>query len=327
LGQYKELYEDSHWGDDEDKLIDFEDLDAEFGNKPVDILDKYDDPKLAEKASLLTQAETSLPQEAINASMVGVLLYGLIINAITTLFFSDVLGVVSSVILGVVYLVVVALSMAVAYENDKWHISFLAYNAIVLPLGFLLSNILYLLTEWGNGVMPTACIMSIGACLGMGLFGVIGPYLWNGLAWILCGSLLGGSAAIFGMWYFGFGFNIWGILIGLLFLWKIGKVFWYRQDDEYLDDAVDAGVEVYVEIFILLYWLVRIFGGINTSGADVSGRSGRGSRSSDSSSNGRHSSRTRSTGSGSHMSGRGVKGSGSHSGRRVRTGKGKHFQK
>jgi FtsH-binding integral membrane protein len=143
-------------------------------------------------------------------------------------------------------------------RSDNPWISFLGYNMIAVPIGLLLSVCLpaYALTD-----IITAIICTIGITIAMMVISMAAPGLFEKLGSALFISLLVAIIAELIASLCGYQGNLFSWLFILIFSGYIGYD-WYKASSQLktVDNAIDAAVELYLDIVNLFIRLLSILG-------------------------------------------------------------------
>lgn len=204
-----------------------------------------------------------LSDRAFNCLMIGVILYGLVVNVILCVGLRDVLFGLSEftvTVLFVLYGILGATGVFIT-SSESPVVSFIGYNMMVVPFGLVISAIVANSTDFeiaiisqafGYTAVITCCMMILGA-LNCELFLSYGGILVD----VLIGLIVSGALC----WWLGWDTS-WQSWVGaILFSVYIGYDFARSQQFERTaDNAVDCAMDIYMDIITLFVYLIRILG-------------------------------------------------------------------
>ena len=200
-----------------------------------------------------------------NLLMGGVVLYGLLVNFILCATVGvDIFYSVSPIAFIIMYLVLAFGGTFIANRSNNAIISFLGYNMVVVPLGILVSFLVYVYGGIGSDVVAGAffytvlitAIMILAAALYPQIFSRIGGFLLTALF----GALIAGIILSFlGIYSSGYSF-----IVACIFALYIGFDFWRSQQyPKTADNAVDCALDIYLDIINLFIRILEIMGRSN----------------------------------------------------------------
>lgn len=194
-----------------------------------------------------------------NAIIGGVLLYGFIATLIITVTIGPIAIGIHPIALLVGYFVLVFLGSAIVNGSNNPLISFLGYNLIVLPIGVILTSVLY---SYDPGlifraVVVTACVTGMLMIISMIIptfFLKLGRVLFLSLVLVIIVEVL----AIFFGWQV---FHVTDAVVALIFCGYIGYDWVMAQSlDRTVDNAVDSACNLYVDIVNLFLRILSMMG-------------------------------------------------------------------
>ncbi|MCQ2511477.1 MAG: Bax inhibitor-1 family protein [Lachnospiraceae bacterium] len=190
--------------------------------------------------------------------------YGLLVNLLICKFFGNAYAIINPILLLIGYLVLCFAGCFIARKSNNPVISFLGYNMVVIPMGLLVSTVVYIYGGIGSGIVMMAfadtlaitVLMIAGSMLFPQFFSKLGGVLFIGLIGIiLCGVI----SLIFRT----DGFLLSVISAGIFSLY-IGYDFWRSQQfPKTVDNAIDCALDIYVDIINLFIRLLEILGRAN----------------------------------------------------------------
>lgn len=191
---------------------------------------------------------------AYNAVMLGMVLYGFIVNALMVTFLSPVVeGLHYGAFLIGYFVCVIAGSLCA--RSDKPAMSFLGYNLIVLPIGVLLCLVL----PGYAHVVNEAILLTGGITLTILALATIFPHWFAGMGRTLGICLLAGVILSLGTALLGLSSNFlcWGfaILFTLYLGFDLARAQMYPKT---VDNAIDCAIDIYLDIINIFMRLLSI---------------------------------------------------------------------
>ena len=191
-----------------------------------------------------------------NLTIGGVVLYGVIINALMCSYLAPLIMTISPIVLIIGYFVLAIAGSVITYKSDSPVISFLGYNLVAVPLGAVLTVCVqgYNPMIVRQAFMLTAVITAVMLLLATafpGVFAGMGRMLFTALL----GSLLAGVVCM--IFHFTTIILSWGIAV--IFSLYIGYDWVKAQQYVHtLDNAVDSALDIYMDIINLFLRLLVI---------------------------------------------------------------------
>lgn len=192
-----------------------------------------------------------------NAIIGGITIYGLVLNALMVVCCRDLAMSMDYVVLTSGY-VISCICGALLTRSKSAALSMIGYHLIVIPIGLLLSAYL---PFFESKDIASAFITTGVVVLLMIVLSTMKPELFsrmgNTLMTALCVSVLTEFIAIF----FGYGGDIFNWITVVLFSLYVAYD-WNRAQamTKTMDNAVDAAVQIYLDIINLFVRLLRLFG-------------------------------------------------------------------
>lgn len=202
--------------------------------------------------------------QAYNLIMGLTVAYGLLVNVIICKFVGNTFAYIHPLLLVVGYLVLALAGCFIARKSNNPVISFLGYNMVVIPMGLMVSSVVYVYGGISSGVVMLAfadtlaitVLMIAGSLLFPQFFSKLGGILFVGLI----GILLCGVVSLI----FHFDSMIISVFAAGLFSLYIGYDFWRSQQfPKTVDNAIDCALDIYVDIINVFIRLVEILGNSN----------------------------------------------------------------
>lgn len=196
-----------------------------------------------------------------NVIMAGVVLWGLLVNALLCAYVGDIFLYVNPLIFLAAYFVFAFLGIHIARKSDNAFISFLGYNLVVLPMGLLVSTCVYQYGGIGSQVVTDAFIYTLLITAGMVAAEIAMPELFSRLGGALLGILIGLIVAEIVLLLLHVRQDVTDWIAAGLFSIYIGYDFYRSQQfAKTLDNAVDCALDIYLDIINLFVRLLSIMG-------------------------------------------------------------------
>lgn len=196
---------------------------------------------------------------AYNGILLGVLLWGLLINVLLCVFLGDAMLYVNPLILVIGYLVCAIAGILIAGKSRKPLVSFLGYNLVVIPFGLVLSAIV---AEYGGAdtrLVSDAFLYTLFVSVGMTGAALAFPKLFSKLGGALLGTLGGLVLCEILLLIFRVDQNVTDWVAAGLFSLYIGyDVYRSQQFARTVDNAVDCALDIYLDIANLFVRLLSI---------------------------------------------------------------------
>ena len=211
------------------------------------------------KLRKLERASSGLPDtlsnSAYNAIMLGLVLYGFVVNALMVHLFAPVAYEIDYRVFLIGYFVCV-IAGSVCAASTKPAMSFLGYNLIVVPIGVLLARTL---PGYGSALVMQAILLTGAITLVMLVAASLCPHWFAGMGKTLFICLCIGLALSLLSWLTGFSseFLVWGF--AMLFTLYIGyDLQKARAYPKTFDNAIDSAIDLYLDIINLFLRILRI---------------------------------------------------------------------
>ncbi len=241
---------------------------------PIDTAQRRKTVKLAGGAGLaLGQAarrarlEASYDPEALigdrayNAIMLGVLLWGLLVNYLLCLYVGDALRAVNPLVFLLGYMICAFVGIRIAARSQKPLISFLGYNLVVVPFGLVISVMVEAYGGIHSTVVRDAFVYTMLITGGMGAIVMIVPAFFEKLGGALLGCLAGLVICELVLLLFRVQQSVTDWVAAGLFSLYIGyDIYRSQQFAKTLDNAVDCALDIYLDVANLFIRLIEILG-------------------------------------------------------------------
>ena len=200
-----------------------------------------------------------LSARAYNAVIIGVLLYGIIVNVILCFAVGDVYRYINPALFLVLYFVcAIAGTIITARSSNPW-VSFLGYNLVVVPLGLTISTLVEAYGGIGSGIVTTAFLYT-----GLITFGMLGasmafPELFEKIGGALLACLIGLVLCELVLLLFRVPQYVTDWFAAGLFSLYIGyDIYRSQQFAKTLDNAVDCALDIYLDVANLFIRILSI---------------------------------------------------------------------
>lgn len=216
-------------------------------------------------AAMGVGADARISDGKFNLVLGGMIVYGLLINAVIVLLLGEpIINLMvahpgSSIAFLIGYIVCVIAGTRIAYKSDKPLVSFAGYNLIVVPMGVLLAMMI--------PGFPTFTIAKAAALTGFITLFIMGlssafPKLFLSMGRALFITLLITLVVeLISVMIFGYSGSIFDIVFVFLFSMYIGFDFARAQLlPKTVDNAVDCALAIYVDIINLFIRILSLLG-------------------------------------------------------------------
>ncbi len=198
---------------------------------------------------------------AYNAVLIGVLLWGLLVNVFLCAYVGDVYRYISPGLFLVLYFICAFAGIMIAAKSRSPLVSFLGYNLVVLPFGLMISTLVEAYGGLSSDVVRAAFVYTFTITLGMMAVEMIVPSFFDKLGNALLGLLIGLVLCEVVLLLFRVRQNVtdW-IAAGIFSLYIAYDIHRSQQFVKTLDNAVDCALDIYLDIANLFVRLLSIMG-------------------------------------------------------------------
>ena len=194
-----------------------------------------------------------------NGILLGVLLWGLLINVLLCTFLGDRMLYVNPTVLIILYFICAFAGTLIAGKSRKPLISFLGYNLVVIPFGLVLSAIVAGYGGADSRLVTDAFLYTVFITVGMTGAALAFPNLFAKLGGALLGTLGGLLICEILLLIFRVNQNVTDWIAAGLFSLYIGyDVYRSQQFAKTVDNAVDCALDIYLDIANLFIRLLRL---------------------------------------------------------------------
>ena len=219
--------------------------------------------KAARQARLeaVYEPDQLIGERAYNGILLGVLVWGLLVNVLLCLFIDDVTYYIPPVPFLIGYAVCAIAGIMIACKSNKPLVSFLGYNLVVIPFGLALTTVV---AEYGgirSSLVGYAFLYTLLITVGMTGAALAFPQLFQKLGGALLGVLIGLIVCEVVLLLLGVDQQVSDWLAAGLFSLYIGyDVYRSQQFAKTVDNAVDCALDIYLDIANLFIRLLQIMG-------------------------------------------------------------------
>ena len=194
-----------------------------------------------------------------NGIMMGVLLWGLLVNVLLCAYVGDVYEYINPVVFLIGYVVLAFAGILIAGKSTNPWISFLGYNMVVLPFGLMISTLVAGYGGIDSAIVTYAFLYTMLITLGMAGAALAFPQLFAKLGGALLGTLIGLLICEVVLLILGVDQQVsdW-IAAGIFSLYISYDVYRSQQFVKTVDNAVDCALDIYLDIANLFIRLLRI---------------------------------------------------------------------
>lgn len=190
-----------------------------------------------------------ISDRAYNAALLGVLLWGLLVNVVICYTVHDIYLYVNPIVFVIGYSVCAIAGIAIAHRSSNPFISFLGYNLIVVPFGLMLSTVVESYGGVQSDIVGDAFLYTLLIAVGISGIALVFPQLFEKLGGALAGVLFGLIICEVVLLILGKDQAITGWLAAGLFSIYIGyDVYRSQQFPKTLDNAVDSALDIYLDV-------------------------------------------------------------------------------
>lgn len=219
--------------------------------------------KAARKARLEADYSNAaiIPERLFNLILIGVLLWGFVINAILCWTAGDVRGRINPWVFLIGYFLCSVLGSVMASKSKNPLVSFLGYNIIVIPLGLVIAALVKNYGGVDSVIVRDAFVYTALISAGMLCASAAFPNLFKKLGGALLGCLFGLFICEIILLIFHVRQTVTDWVAAGLFSLYIGyDVYRSQQFKKTVDNAVDCAMDIYLDVANLFIRILRIIG-------------------------------------------------------------------
>ena len=196
---------------------------------------------------------------AYNGILLGVLLWGLLVNVILCYTVGDVYRYVNPLAFAICYAVLAFAGIYIAIRSDKPWVSFLGYNMVVVPFGLVISTLVVAYGGIGSDIVADAFLYTILIAAGMTGAALAFPNLFAKMGGALLGVLVGLLVCELVLLLLGRYQTVTDWIAAGLFSLYVGYDVWRSQQfPKTVDNAVDCALDIYLDLANLFIRLLSL---------------------------------------------------------------------
>ena len=202
-----------------------------------------------------------ISDRAYNAVLIGVVVWGLLVNAVLCAYVGDVYRYITPGMFLLLYFVCAFGGILLAAKSDSAALSFLGYNLVVVPFGLVISTLVWEYGGLDSAVVRDAFAYTLIITLGMLGLEMMFPTFFEKLGMALLGCLISLiiCEVVLLLLHVRQSSTDW-IAAGIFSLYIGYDIHRSQQFPKTLDNAVDSALDIYLDIANLFVRLLRIFG-------------------------------------------------------------------
>ena len=196
---------------------------------------------------------------AYNGIMLGVLIWGLLINVLLCYTVGNVYDYINPIVFTVLYAVCAFAGILIAGKSQKPGLSFLGYNMVVVPFGLVISTLVEFYGGVDSAIVTYAFLYTLVVTLGMTGAALAFPQFFSKIGGALLGVLIGLILCELVLLILGLDQSVSDWLVAGLFSLYIGyDVYRSQQFAKTVDNAVDCALDIYLDIANLFIRILSI---------------------------------------------------------------------
>jgi len=202
-----------------------------------------------------------ISDRAYNATIVIVLLWGLLVNYLLCRFVGTAIFTLNPIVLLVGYLVLAIAGILISAKSHNPLVSFLGYNLVVIPFGLIITLMVETYGGLDSNIVTQAFLYTLLISVAMMACVMIAPNFFSKLGGALSMVLIGMVVCEIVLLILGVK-QVWmDWLVAALFTLYIGyDIYRSQQYPKTLDNAVDSALDIYMDIANLFIRILSILG-------------------------------------------------------------------
>ena len=216
-------------------------------------------------AARQARMETAVTQDQLvsprvyNGVLLGVLLWGVLVNAVLCFTVGSVNRIMNPVVFAVLYVICAGAGILISHASDKPLFSFLGYNLVVLPFGLVISTLVEAYGGPASSLVAYAFLYTLVITVGMTGAALAFPELFSKLGGVLLGVLVGLVLCELLLLILRIPQTATDWIVAALFSLYIGyDVYRSQQFPRTVDNAVDCALDIYLDIANLFIRILSI---------------------------------------------------------------------
>ncbi len=205
--------------------------------------------------------DEEISDRAYNGVIGGVLLYGLLVNVAICYIFQDRILYVNPILLLITYFICCIAGTMLSAKSDNAILSFVGYNLVVVPVGLVVSIMVYAYGGLESELVTQAFLITMLITGVMVAASVFKPEFFEKIGGMLLACLGGLVIAELVLLLLGVDQMITSWIGAVLFSLYIGYDFHRAQAfPKTLDNAVDSALDIYLDVINLFLRILQILG-------------------------------------------------------------------
>ena len=204
----------------------------------------------ARKARLeaIVSPDQIISDRAYNGIMLGVLLWGLLINVLLCYTVRNVYNYINPILFLVLYIALAFGGILLAGKSEKPLLSFLGYNMVVVPFGLVISTMVEAYGGIGSEIVTYAFLYTLVVTVGMTGAALAFPQFFSKIGGALAGVLIGMILCELLLLIFRVDQTVSDWIVAGIFSLYIGyDVYRSQQFAKTVDNAVDCALDIYLD--------------------------------------------------------------------------------
>lgn len=219
------------------------------------------------QAARQARLETSVEPDAIisarayNAILIGVLVWGFLINVLLCAYAGDVYRYISPVVFLVLYFVCAFSGIIMTAKSSNPVISFLGYNLVVVPFGLVISALVWEYGGLDSQIVRDAFVYTLVITLGMLGLEMMFPNFFEQLGRALLGCLIALLVCEIVLLLLRVQQSVtdW-VAAGMFSLYIAYDIHRSQKFPKTVDNAIDSALDIYLDIANLFIRILQIMG-------------------------------------------------------------------
>jgi FtsH-binding integral membrane protein len=201
-----------------------------------------------------------------NMYLGGTVAYGLLMNILICKNLTGFALSIHPLALLLGYFACVIAGSIISSKSQDPLVSFLGYNLVVLPVGLVLSTVIYAYGGLSSYIVLQAFVYTAGITCTMICLSILFPQFFSKIGGYLFSGLIGLILVELVLMLFGVQQNVTAIASAVLFSGYIGYDYWRAQQyPKTINNAVDSALDIYLDIVNLFLRILQILGNSKSS--------------------------------------------------------------
>ncbi len=196
-----------------------------------------------------------------NLYLGGVIAYGLLVNIFLCAKCSGFILSMNPLIFYIGYFICVLAGSFISAKSNDPLVSFLGYNLVVVPMGLVVSSLVYVYGGLSSTLVLQAIVYTAGITIVMICCSILKPEFFSKLSGLLFGGLLGLIVIEIIFLILRIPQSFTALFGAVIFSLYIGYDYWRAQQyPKTIDNAVDSALDIYIDIINLFIRILSILG-------------------------------------------------------------------